>query len=439
MTGQVKWLIYDDGAALTQERGLNTLLLESSRLPRNDSGLIDYALLAQDLLVLADREVPGRKFQWIGMVGGERVLLLVIIRPGGVVGIHGACLDSGFARSLAQALESLAPDRLDLQYWCGWDTSIPGATEYLFGEASLLLGMLPIGLEQKELRLSMPAAELPDPCLEYSCPRWNGDLFIGKTLVITWSHGFGDVLQFVRFIPMVKARGGRVLLLAQRELAGVVGTCPGVDQVIPQGDPIPDCDLYIELLSLAFIFQTTLESIPASVPYLHVPERVYNRAPLSQALVPHVGRTRIGCAWQGNRRHYRDHERSIRPEVFASLGAIRDVDWFAFNFGMGTKVPFQPMTPLSPMIFNFSDTTFALSQMDLVITVDTSLVHLAGAMGIPCWALLTHFPDWRWLLGRSDSPWYPTVRLFRQPRPGDWEAVIADVVQAFAAEFGGAS
>lgn len=420
------------GHTTPNPQAFETLLITEDLLPLDGRGLVDYSRLARDLLKLADRSMPGSRIQWFGRVGGERVVFRVIIFSGGVVGIQGACLDSVFSVSMGKALETLAPARLD-----AWDLDCPGtaADEYGRSDASLLLGLMPLGWDQRDLFYSIPGFEQhQDPPRSFTCAKWTGEDFGGKTLLLTWDWGFGDVLQFVRYAPQVKARGGRVVLLAQSQLANVVATCAGIDVVVSEGDPLPVFDLHLPTSSLPQVFRTELRTIPNVVPYLRVPPHVPNRDTLSQALGRANGQIRIGCAWAGNPRHFRNHERSIPPGEFSGLDRIPDVAWFAFQHGMGSEVPFPGVTPLAPHLSTFSDTAFALSQMDLVISVDTSLVHLAGALGVPCWTLLTHCPDWRWLLTRTDSPWYPSLRLFRQARPGDWAPVIAEVVQAFAIE-----
>ncbi len=299
---------------------------------------------------------------------------------------------------------------------------------------ALLRGQMPSGWDLFEGRLLFMDGHRPVIPARCQRPLWRGERFDLKTLLLTWEQGYGDTLRMVRYLPQVKARGGRVVLWAQPQLADLLATVDGVSEVVTTF--VPPFDLQASVLSLPSIFRTTLETIPPA-PYLQVPARVPNRSALDHWL-PRTrldGRLRIGCAWAGNPKHNRDSERSIKSEAFAGLGQIQGVDWFAFQHGLGTLVPFPGVVPLSPHLTTFSDTAHALSHMDLIVTVDTALAHLAGAMGIPCWLLVTHIPDPCWLLDRSDSPWYPTMRLFRQPRPGDWETVIDEVVQAFTTEF----
>ena len=301
---------------------------------------------------------------------------------------------------------------------------------YVESHLSLLFGDLPLGWDQFEARLELPGR--PHPQRDFPQPRWQGAPFPGQTLLVTWEQGFGDTLMFVRYLTRVKALGGRVLLSAQGPLADLAATCPGVDGVVPFGDPLPPFDLHVPLLSLPALFRTTLATIPAAIPYLDVPDRVPNRAALAALLAPSQGRTRVGLVWAGNPTHPRDRKRSLPPEALAPLAALPGVAWHSFQLEPGTAPPLPGLVALGPLLSTFSDTAYALSGMDLVITVDTALAHLAGALGIPTLLLVTFLPDWRWLLGREDSPWYPSLRLCRQPNPGDWDGLL----RRLAAELG---
>jgi len=227
---------------------------------------------------------------------------------------------------------------------------------------------------------------------------------------------------------MVKALGGRVLLEVQPQLAELVATCPGIDAVVPHGDPLPPFDLQSPLLSLPYVFGTELNTIPSMVPYLDIPEQVPNREWIAQLLAAARECTRIGLAWAGSTAHRNDEVRSIPSANFGPLAALPNAFFFGFQIGAAQPAPLPGFVTLAPWLSNFSDTAYALSGMDLVITVDTALAHLAGALGIPTLLLLPFGPDWRWMLGREDSPWYPSIRIYRQPVPGDWDAVLRKVV-----------
>lgn len=294
-------------------------------------------------------------------------------------------------------------------------------------DASLLSGDLPHGWDQYEARLQVPG--LIQPERHFTHPRWDGQPFQGKTLLLHYEQSFGDTLMFVRYAPMVKAMGGNVLLAAQGPLADLVATCQGIDLVIPRGTAPPPFDFHFPLLSLPWLFRTELSSIPAEVPYLKVPESVPNREALTQLLARSEGLIRVGLTWKGRSSLPRDSGQSIPPAALAPLAALPEVAWHSFQREDGSEAPFPGIQPVGPSISTFSDLAHALSAMDLVITVDTAVAHLAGALGIPALLLLAHEPDWPWLLERDDSPWYPTLRLYRQQVPGDWESVVQRVIR----------
>ena len=293
---------------------------------------------------------------------------------------------------------------------------------------NLLFGHMKEGWEQYEARWRDPGLSPRVLDRIYPQPVWKGEPFAGKTLLLRWEQGFGDAIMYVRYAPLVKARGGRVILEVMEPLVDLMATCEGLDAVVSDGEPAPEFDLQISLLSLPRVFQTELDTIPARIPYLSVPARVPHRQGLDRVLAATQGLTRIGLAWAGNPKHFRDAERSIDPVLLKPLGTIPGVVWHGFQMG-GLDLPFPRIIPMEALCrSSFADTAHALSAMDLVITVDTALAHLAGALGIPVFLLVTAFPDWRWLMGRNDSPWYPTLRLYRQPEPGNWPAVIQKVV-----------
>ena len=292
--------------------------------------------------------------------------------------------------------------------------------------ASLVKGDMPYGWDQYEARLRVPG--LITPQRYFTHPRWDGKPFPGRTLLLHYEQGLGDTLMFVRYAPLVKALGGRVILAAQAFLADLVTTCPGIDEVIPKGTPPPPFDFHFPLLSLPWRFRTDLNSIPADVPYLRVPDEVPHRRGIGDLLAQSEGLIRVGLAWKGSESHPRDLERSIPPATLAPLATLPQVAFYGFQREEDLEAPFLGVHNLGRLLSNFSDTAFALSAMDLVITVDTAVAHLAGALGIPTLLLVTCTPDWRWMLGREDSPWYPTMRIYRQPIPGDWGSVIQRVL-----------
>jgi hypothetical protein len=292
--------------------------------------------------------------------------------------------------------------------------------------AALLYGDMPKGWDLYESRLLVPGLTMPER--HFTHPRWDGKPFPGKTLLLHYEQGLGDTLMFVRFASQVKALGGTVILAAQKSLAELVATCEGIDVVVPRGSPPPPFDLHFPLLSLPWLLRTDLTSIPDEIPYLRVPVQVPNRQRIAGVLAASEGMIRVGLVWQGSPDHPRDSERSIPSASLLPLDALPGVVWYSFQREEVLEVPFPDILPLGHLMSNFSDTAYALSAMDLVITVDTATAHLAGALGVPTLLLVTSVPDWRWMMNRDDSPWYPSLRLYRQPKPGDWDAVVQSVL-----------
>ncbi len=272
-------------------------------------------------------------------------------------------------------------------------------------------------------------------------PMWNGDTLPDKTILIHCEQGLGDTLQFCRYIQLVKQRVGRVVLEAPRSLLPLLRTCPGIDCLIAAGDELQDFDFQLPLLSLPRIMGTTLQSWPDNVPYLSAaPDRVDK---WEKILGPKYG-LRIGIAWRGNPCHQFDKDRSIPLAAFESLAKIDGVTLISLQKGHENDDTRAIRNHFGLVDFGseldlhggaFMDTAAVMKNVDLVITVDSAPAHLAGALGVPVWLALSRVADWRWLLDREDSPWYPTMRLFRQTTSGDWQDVfcrLADELQADA-------
>jgi hypothetical protein len=306
------------------------------------------------------------------------------------------------------------------------------AADCVWAHATLLYGEMPRGWDLYESRLLAPGLTMPQR--HFTHPRWDGTPFPGKTLLLHYEQGLGDTLMFVRYARQVKALGGKVLLAVQKPLADLVATCPGIDEVIPKGGPVPPFDFHFPLPSLPWLFRTDLASIPAEIPYLRVPAQVPNRQALTERLALGEGRLRVGLAWKGSSAHPRDAQRSMPSACLSPLAELPEVTWYSFQREDDLVEPFPGILPLGHLLSTFSDTAFALNAMDLLITVDTAVAHLSGALGVPTLLLVTNIPDWRWLMDRVDSPWYPTLHIYRQPRPGDWDDVIRQVVDDLTAE-----
>jgi tetratricopeptide (TPR) repeat protein len=268
---------------------------------------------------------------------------------------------------------------------------------------------------------------------DFPSPRWNGENFAGRTLLVHAEQGFGDAIQFVRFLPHIASRGGKIVLECERELLGLFWGLPGTEQVIARGDPLPPFDTHCPLLSVPAALGITLRTIPSVVPYLRAPSERLEK--WSRRLVGLENRLRVALAWAGNRRLIDDSERSIDLEKLGALARASNVTFFSVQKGnTSDAVKNFParmhLQDLGPELSDFADTAAVLSMMDLVISVDTSIGHLAGALARPVWIVLPIPAEWRWLRDREDSPWYPTMRLFRQSNAGDW----TDVIQRVASE-----
>jgi tetratricopeptide (TPR) repeat protein/ADP-heptose:LPS heptosyltransferase len=301
----------------------------------------------------------------------------------------------------------------------------------------LVCGDFERGWRAYEWRWKMPAM----PPRDFSQPLLKGDADLaGKTVLLHAEQGLGDTIQFCRYVPMVAARNARVVLEVQPPLKRLLGSLAGVAQIFAQGEPLADFDLHCPLLSLPLAFDTRLETVPAAIPYIAAPA---DRAALwASRLGPRVG-PRVGIAWAGSAKHGDDRNRSIGLAPLLVLAAS-GVSLISLQKEMNAQDrellgSRGDILRLGEEFTDFADTAAVIAELDLVISVDTAVAHLAGAMGKPVFILLPYAPDWRWLLERADSPWYPTARLFRQKRPGDWGAVVASVVAALGEMFSAAT
>ncbi len=257
----------------------------------------------------------------------------------------------------------------------------------------------------------------------------------GTTVLVTHEDGFGDTLQFCRYLPLLAVRGARVMIQAPRPLCGLLATLGGLAAVIGPTDRVPEFDYRVPVFSLPRVFATALDTIPAAVPYLHPdPARVaFWRARLPAR---RDRRLRVGVAWSGQARPWvegfaaLDRRRSLPLAAFAGLADIPGIDLVSLQAGPAAAAEIascgfalhDPMTAVT----GFDETAAIAANLDVVVSVDTSVVHLAGAIGLPVCLLDRYDSCWRWLSGRTDSPWYPGLRIFRQPSPGDWRSVMAD-------------
>jgi tetratricopeptide (TPR) repeat protein len=272
---------------------------------------------------------------------------------------------------------------------------------------------------------------------DFGRPHWQGEALAGRTLLVHAEQGFGDALQFCRYVPLAAARGGRVILETQPALAGLFAGLEGVERVVPMGDALPAFDLQIPLLSLPLTFGTRVETIPSLVPYLHAPKEHVDAC---AARLGAKTRPRVGIAWAGNMRQQNDRNRSM---PLAALRALRAGPWELLSLQKETRLRDAEALAANPPIRRFDDelrdfrdTAALIHHMDAVVSVDTSVAHLAGAMGKPLFVMLTHAADWRWHLDPTRSPWYPTATLIRQAAPGEWEAVAEAAARQLHARLG---
>ncbi len=256
-------------------------------------------------------------------------------------------------------------------------------------------------------------------------PKWSGERADGRTMLIWAEYGFGDNLQFVRYAPAVARLGWRVILEMPRQLKRVCASIDGIE-VIATDEPLPDFDMHCPVLSLPRVFGTGLSTIPADIPYLRA-DRDLVRA--WRERLAGRGGLKVGVTWRGNPLHPRDRARSMTPAVFAGLLdvpglAIVNLQKDARPEEIAALGPPGAVLDAGSDLGDFADTAALVANLDLVVAVDTSVCHLAGALGMPTWILLDSAPDWRWMLDRDDTPWYPTVRLFRQAKRGNWQGVV---------------
>ena len=306
----------------------------------------------------------------------------------------------------------------------------PGYAQAHWNEslARLATGDFATGWEKYEWRWR--CRDFTSPRRNFSQPLWRGrEKTAGKTILLHAEQGFGDTLQFVRYAPLVAATGARVVLEVQAPLTSLMHDLAGVEVVVARGDPLPPFDFHCPLLSLPLALGTTLRSVPAEVPYLRPPpaKTFHWRESLAQR-----DHARIGLVWSGRKTHKNDRNRSIALARLQPLLSIPGITFVSLQKEIRQEDAealgrFPQIIHVGDQLEDFSDTAAVAATLDLVISADTAVAHLAGALAKPTWVLLPFSPDWRWLLNREDSPWYPTMRLFRQPRLGDWDSVIERV------------
>ncbi|MFP6735692.1 MAG: tetratricopeptide repeat protein [Rhodospirillales bacterium] len=333
-------------------------------------------------------------------------------------GAHQAAGDLAAAETCFEGAIKAEPDHADAH----WNR----------GLARLLSGDLERGFTDYEWRWRLPEFRRRHTGI----PAWDGEDLDGRTLLIHSEQGFGDTIQCIRYAALLSERGARVILETHAPLRRLMQTAPGVDQVVSRGEALPRADLEAPILSLPHLCATTLKTIPAEIPYLGPPPE----DAIDFGDVDIQADLKIGIVWSGRPSHKNDRNRSCPPSHFQPLGQIEGVRLFSLQVGEASaNLTAGPLTDLAPQLSDFAATAAAIAGLDLIISVDTAVAHLAGALGKACWLLLPFAPDWRWLLDRNDTPWYPSLRLFRQDRPGDWPGVLGQVAENLVRRAGGQS
>jgi len=294
------------------------------------------------------------------------------------------------------------------------------------GLALLLLGRYEEGFADYEWRWQREKT----PPRPFPQPLWNGSNLEGRTILLHCEQGLGDTIQFIRYAPLVQVRGGCVIVECYQSLVRLLQTVAGVEQVIPRGTALPKFDVHAPLLSLPHILGTTLETVPAQIPYLSPPH-----SPSLRLEQPPETYLKVGIVWAGSPDNLSDRIRSCSLHDFLPLLHLPGIAFYSLQKGTPAKELTQFSSPallqdLDSQLNDFADTAAAIAQLDLIISVDTAVAHLAGALGRPVWVLLCDQADWRWMRDREDSPWYPGMRLFRQHRPGNWAGVFTRVAEA---------
>jgi tetratricopeptide (TPR) repeat protein len=293
----------------------------------------------------------------------------------------------------------------------------------------LLSGEFQRGWREYEFRWRLLEVTKPN----FPHPEWQGEHLDGKTILLHFEQGLGDTIQCLRYVPLVAARGGQVVLRLDRALTRIAARLPGNVVISPTHSPLPSFDVWCPLLSLPRIFDTRRETIPAAAPYLGIRPAITERWRDRLADLPGF---KVGVVWSGSSQHINDFRRSVDVHRLSPLFQTSGISFVSLQVGPRAgdlaQLPSGKVTDLSAELTDFAETAGAILNLDLVIAVDTAVAHLAGALGAPAWVMLPFSPDWRWMLERDDSPWYPSLRLYRQRAPSDWDGVIARVTADLA-------
>ena len=310
----------------------------------------------------------------------------------------------------------------------------PQRAEAHFARALVLLARGEYAQGWKEYDWRWKVGAFNAPARRFAQPMWQGEPRDGQTILLHGETGLGDTLMFVRYASLVAERCATVVLECQPQLKSLLAKVKGVGQIVAQGDALLAFDAHSPFIALPRVLGTTLETIPWSGPYVHADPALVAEW-RSRIASGDPGRVKVGLVWATNPENPSSVKKSLALQTFAPLAAVPRLEVYSLQKGpaageLASAPPGLEITDLGPHLRDFADTAAVASLLELIITVDTSVAHLSGAMGLPTWVVLSHSPDWRYHLQRSDNPWYPTMRLFRQPSDGDWAAVVAEVTNA---------
>lgn len=307
---------------------------------------------------------------------------------------------------------------------------------------SLALALMTVGEYERgfdEFEWRWRTAKLNTQRIQFAQPTWDGSDPAGKKILLWAEQGLGDVLQVIRYAPLLAARGATVFVGCQQPLERLFQSLKGVSIAISAFDRTPAFDLQIPTYSLMRAFGTTFSTIPQNVPYLFAESSLVEQ--WKNRLAADRARLKVGIVWGGNPTNPHDAARSIPVTALAPLAKLKDASFYSLQVGpRAAEAAAAPremqIKSLGSELTDFADTAAVLKNLDLFITIDSAPAHLAGALGVRTWVVLSHYCDWRWMIDRTDCPWYPTMKLFRQQRRGDWNQVMNDVAAALAAELG---
>ncbi|MEQ1827087.1 MAG: tetratricopeptide repeat-containing glycosyltransferase family protein [Pirellula sp.] len=341
------------------------------------------------------------------------------INPAHAMSHYGLAMLYAELGRLSESIESL---RRSLAY-----DPTSAIARYDLARLRLQLGDFERGWPEFESRWEVKGANVRN----FNRPLWNGEFMEHRTILLHGEQGIGDVIQFIRYAEVVKQKSGaRILVSSPPSLHPLLSTCPGVDQMVGMGPVLPPFDAHASLMSLPWIVKTRLESIPSQIPYLTANAALVERWKKDFATMAGF---KIGIVWQGTPTYTRDHNRSIALKHFEPLARVPGVRLVSLQKGPGVEelrsvADDWPILDMDRRIDentgSFMDTAAVMMNLDLMISVDTSACHLAGALGVPIWLPVWKVPEWRWLIDRDDSPWYPSMRLFRQKKLGNWDEVM---------------